>query len=127
MDWQVYLTKARNNLRTAQSAYEEGDFDSCASRAYFAVFHVEIAAGLVKTGDFGRVFLVLTLTAFVPGTFSFPGSAWERNGRAALPLHERTPAGRACQTGRAQAELGHEDKSRSSQSKDEGSGKEGRL
>jgi uncharacterized protein (UPF0332 family) len=51
MDWQVYLAKARNNLRTAQSAYAQGDFDSCASRAYFAVFHGEIAA-LVKLTEF---------------------------------------------------------------------------
>jgi uncharacterized protein (UPF0332 family) len=47
MDWQVYLAKARNSLRTAQSAYQQGDFDSCASRAYFAVFQAEIAA-LIK-------------------------------------------------------------------------------
>jgi uncharacterized protein (UPF0332 family) len=47
MDPQVYLTKARNSLRTAQSAYEQGDFDSCASRAYFAVFQAEITA-LIK-------------------------------------------------------------------------------
>ena len=26
-----------------------------------------------------------TITAFVPGFFSFPGSAWERKRRAALP------------------------------------------
>jgi len=51
MDWRVYLAKARNNLRTAQSAYDQGDFDSCASRTYFAVFHVEIAA-LVKLTEF---------------------------------------------------------------------------
>ena len=51
MDWQVYLTKARNNLRTAQSAYDQGDFDSSASRAYYAVFHTEIAA-LVKLTEF---------------------------------------------------------------------------
>jgi uncharacterized protein (UPF0332 family) len=48
----AYLSgKARNNLRTAQHAYEQGDFDSCVSRAYFAVFHVEIAA-LVKLTPF---------------------------------------------------------------------------
>jgi uncharacterized protein (UPF0332 family) len=47
MDPQVYLTKARSSLRTAQSAYEQGDFDSCVSRAYFAVFQGEIAA-LIK-------------------------------------------------------------------------------
>jgi uncharacterized protein (UPF0332 family) len=51
MDWRVYLAKARNNLRTAQSAYDQEDFDSCASRTYFAVFHVEIAA-LVKLTEF---------------------------------------------------------------------------
>lgn len=51
MDWRVYLAKARNNLHTAQSAYEQGDFDSRASRAYFAVFHVEIAA-LVNLTEF---------------------------------------------------------------------------
>ena len=51
MDWHVYLAKARNNLRTAQSAYDQGDFDSCASRAYFAVFQVEVAA-LIKLTEF---------------------------------------------------------------------------
>lgn len=47
MDWTIYLSKARNNLRTSQLAYEHDDFDSCVSRAYFAVFQIEIAA-LVK-------------------------------------------------------------------------------
>jgi len=51
MDWWVYLAKARNSLRTAQSAFERGDCDSCASRAYFAVFHAEIAA-LLKLTEF---------------------------------------------------------------------------
>lgn len=51
MDWQVYLEKARNDLRTAQSTFAQGDFDSCASRAYFAVFHAEIAA-LLKLTEF---------------------------------------------------------------------------
>jgi uncharacterized protein (UPF0332 family) len=51
MDWQIYLAKARNSLRTAQQAYEQGDVDSCVSRAYFAVFHSEIAA-LVKLTPF---------------------------------------------------------------------------
>ena len=44
MAWAIYLVKARNNLCTVQHAYAQGDFDSCVSRAYFAVFHVEIAA-----------------------------------------------------------------------------------
>ena len=51
MAWQVYLAKARSSLRTAQSAYEQGDSDSCASRAYFAVFQAEIAA-LIKLTEF---------------------------------------------------------------------------
>ena len=51
MDWRVYLAKARNNIRTAQRAYDHSDFDSCASRSYFAVFQVEIAA-LLKLTDF---------------------------------------------------------------------------
>ena len=51
MAWQVYLAKARNSLRTAQNASEQGDFDSCASRAYFAVFQAEIAA-LIKLSEF---------------------------------------------------------------------------
>jgi hypothetical protein len=44
--------------------------------------------------------------------FSFPGSAWERKGRAALPLQECPQTGRACQAGRARAEPGHEGKSK---------------
>jgi uncharacterized protein (UPF0332 family) len=51
MTWQVYLAKARYSLRTSQSAYEQGDSDSCASRAYFAVFQAEIAA-LIKLTEF---------------------------------------------------------------------------
>lgn len=50
MAWQVYWVKARSSLRTAQSADEQGDSDSCASRAYFAVFQAEIAA-LIKLTD----------------------------------------------------------------------------
>jgi uncharacterized protein (UPF0332 family) len=51
MSWYVYLTKAKNSLGTAQHAYARGDFDSCASRAYFAVFQGEIAA-LIKLTEF---------------------------------------------------------------------------
>jgi uncharacterized protein (UPF0332 family) len=51
MGWQMYLAKARNNFRTAQSAHAQGDFDSCASRAYFAIFQVDIAA-LIKLTEF---------------------------------------------------------------------------
>jgi uncharacterized protein (UPF0332 family) len=49
MSWESYLRKARINLRTAQLAYEHNDFDSCVSRAYFAVFQAEIASLLKLT------------------------------------------------------------------------------
>jgi hypothetical protein len=48
--------------------------------------------GLVKTGDIGMGFLVPAPTAFGPGAFSFPGRAWERKGRAALPRIPREEA-----------------------------------
>jgi len=51
MAWQVYLAKARNTLGTAQQAYAQGDYDSCVSRAYFAVFQGEIAA-LIRHTEF---------------------------------------------------------------------------
>jgi uncharacterized protein (UPF0332 family) len=51
MDWTIDLSKARNNIHTAQLAYDHGDFDSCVSRAYFAVFQVDIAA-LIKLTSF---------------------------------------------------------------------------
>src|SRR6516164_2143945 len=41
-----------------------------------------------------------------PDWASFPGSAWERAARDALP--RRAPAGRACKTMRSQAEPGNE-------------------
>lgn len=47
----MYLKKAQNSLRTARTAYDMGDFDSCVSRAYFAVFQIEIAA-LLKLTEF---------------------------------------------------------------------------
>jgi uncharacterized protein (UPF0332 family) len=51
MSWHVYLVKAKNSLGTAQHAYNQRDFDSCASRAYFAMFQAEIAA-LIKLTEF---------------------------------------------------------------------------
>jgi len=51
MSWPVYLAKAKNSLGTAQHAYGQRDFDSCASRAYFAVLQAEIAA-LIKLTEF---------------------------------------------------------------------------
>ncbi|MDH3598419.1 MAG: HEPN domain-containing protein [Candidatus Tectomicrobia bacterium] len=54
MDWHIYLSKASHNLRTAQLAYDHDDFDSCVSRAYFAVFQIEIAS-LLKFTSFRQV------------------------------------------------------------------------
>jgi len=51
MEWQAYLEKAQSNLRVAEMAYNAGEYDSAASRAYYAVFHAEIAA-LLKLTDF---------------------------------------------------------------------------
>ena len=51
MGWHVYLAKAKNSLSTARHAYEQKDFDSCASRAYFAVYQAEVAA-LIKLTEF---------------------------------------------------------------------------
>ena len=51
MDWHVYLAKGRKSLHTARSAHKQGDFDSCASRSYYAVCQVEIAS-LVKLTEF---------------------------------------------------------------------------
>jgi uncharacterized protein (UPF0332 family) len=51
MDWQVYLEKARSNLRVAEMACDAGEYDSAVSRAYYAVFHAEITT-LLKLTDF---------------------------------------------------------------------------
>jgi uncharacterized protein (UPF0332 family) len=51
MEWQAYLEKAQSNLRVAELAYSAGEYDSAASRAYYAVFHAEIAA-LLRLTDF---------------------------------------------------------------------------
>jgi uncharacterized protein (UPF0332 family) len=51
MEWQAYLDKAQSNLRVAEMAHTAGEYDSAASRAYYAVFHAEIAA-LLKLTDF---------------------------------------------------------------------------
>jgi uncharacterized protein (UPF0332 family) len=51
MEGQAYLEKARSNLRVAELAYDAGEYDPAVSRAYYAVFHAEIAA-LLKLTDF---------------------------------------------------------------------------
>ena len=51
MQWQVYLEKAQSSLRVAEMALTSGEYDSCVSRAYYAMFQAEIAA-LIKLTDF---------------------------------------------------------------------------
>ena len=51
MECQAYLAKARSNLRVAEMAYAAGEYDPAISRAYYAVFHAEVAA-LLKLTDF---------------------------------------------------------------------------
>jgi uncharacterized protein (UPF0332 family) len=51
MDWEAYLYKAGSNLRVAEAALVAGEYDPSVSRAYFAVFHAEIAA-LMQLTDF---------------------------------------------------------------------------
>ena len=45
------LEKAQSNLRVAEMACDAGEYDPAVSRAYYAVFHAEIAA-LLKLTDF---------------------------------------------------------------------------
>ena len=49
MDWTIFLAKAQSNLRVARLAFENKEYDPCVSRAYYAVFHAEIAALLFFT------------------------------------------------------------------------------
>jgi uncharacterized protein (UPF0332 family) len=53
MDWEAYLTKAQENLATAQWAYQNGKYNPSASRAYYAVFLAELAI-LVSLTDYRR-------------------------------------------------------------------------
>jgi uncharacterized protein (UPF0332 family) len=53
MDWQIYLEKAKGNLKVAQLALDAGEYDASVSRAYYGVFHAELAA-LLKLTDYRR-------------------------------------------------------------------------
>ena len=44
MEWATFLAKAQSNLRVARLAFENKEYDPCVSRAYYAIFHAEIAA-----------------------------------------------------------------------------------
>jgi uncharacterized protein (UPF0332 family) len=51
MEWEAFMHKAESNLRVAAAALATDDCDPSVSRAYFAVFHAEIAA-LLRLTDF---------------------------------------------------------------------------
>ncbi len=47
-DIEILTTKAQTFLRTAERTMSDGDYDSCASRCYYAMFCVAEAALLTK-------------------------------------------------------------------------------
>jgi len=47
-DIEILSAKAQTFLRTAERAMSEGDYDSCASRCYYAMFSIAQAALLTK-------------------------------------------------------------------------------
>lgn len=49
MSWEAFLEKALSNLRVARLALQHKEYDPCVSRAYYSVFHAEIAALLCFT------------------------------------------------------------------------------
>lgn len=44
MDYTEFTHKARQNLTVAQWCYQEGHYDACCNRAYYAMYHAAIAA-----------------------------------------------------------------------------------
>jgi uncharacterized protein (UPF0332 family) len=44
MDWEAYSEKAKGNLKVAQLALDAQEYDAAAGRAYYSVFHAELAA-----------------------------------------------------------------------------------
>jgi uncharacterized protein (UPF0332 family) len=47
-DITIYLTKADESLRTAESEFANGRYNSCANRCYYACFQAAIAALLAE-------------------------------------------------------------------------------
>src|SRR6266478_6297717 len=43
-DITIYLAKAEESLRTAESEFANGRYNSCANRAYYACFQAAVAA-----------------------------------------------------------------------------------
>lgn len=49
MDHHLWIEKANENLASAHLCFEQGYFNACANRLYYAMFHASIAA-LAKAG-----------------------------------------------------------------------------
>jgi len=62
--WPIYLTKAKESLRGAESEFAQGRYNNATNRCYYACFQAAVAAlhhtGLVPGGsrsDWGRAFV----------------------------------------------------------------------
>ena len=66
-DITIYLTKAEESIRTAESEFANGRYNSCANRCYYACFQAAIAAllseGIRPRGQWSH--------EFVQGQFGF--------------------------------------------------------
>jgi uncharacterized protein (UPF0332 family) len=60
-DITIYLTKAEESLRTAESEFANGRYNSCANRCYYACFQAAIAAllseGIRARGQWSHEFV----------------------------------------------------------------------
>jgi uncharacterized protein (UPF0332 family) len=60
-DRQIHLAKADESLRTAESEFANGRYNSCANRCYYACFQAAIAAllreGIRARGQWGHEFV----------------------------------------------------------------------
>src|SRR3989475_7823566 len=60
-DITIYLTKAEESLRTAESEFANGRYNSCANRCYYACFQAAIAAllseGIRSRGQWSHEFV----------------------------------------------------------------------
>ena len=76
-DITIYLAKADENLRTAESEFANGRYNSCANRCYYACFQAAIAAllreGIRPHGQWSHAFVqaqlvgVLTMVLVIGG------------------------------------------------------------
>ena len=84
----IYLAKAAESLRTAESEFANGRYNSCANRCYYACFQAAIAVllseGIRPRGQWSH--------AFVQGHFAARARLLPPFGREEVLLNEpRTP------------------------------------